>query len=394
MQLLKMLLELDPKLAFHDTLNPKLWVKQDNTYVLKQEVADALEKIADTFAETLGVDQQYITDIVLTGSNANFNWTDLSDVDLHLEVDLDNLECDDCRLDVEGCMQAKKSLWNLSHDVTIYGHDVEVYVCDNKEDLVGSAAAYSLSNSSWIQEPNAANKHESSTYTPDMIAIKADQLAHEIEQAIEAHSDDADALEELNDKLAKMRGAGLAASGEYSLENQVFKALRNNGYVQKLRKQIVQADDKSLSLEEAFDSKVDYEVPTATANAFKAVASIGDRDVVFVAESMEGDESGDWSVEFYEQANLDTKVMKLGGSKYAKTGSGQEFKVFSFVLSALTHFVEQYQPARISFTSEHSDSNRTSVYKRMIKKFNVKGYRLDHIENIGKASHFVIVRKD
>ena len=248
MKLLQQLLELDPKLAYHNTLNPKLWEQVDGVYVLKADVADALKRIAATFAETLGVDQQYITDTVLTGSNANFNWTDLSDVDIHLEVDLDNLECDDCRLDVEGCMQAKKSLWNLSHDVTVYGHDVEVYVCDNKEDLVGSAAAYSLSNNTWLQEPKSDDKHAAATYTPDMIRVKAGQLAHEIDQAIEAHADDEDALEELNDKLSKMRGAGLATGGEFSLENQVFKALRNNGYVQKLRKQIVTAADKSLTI--------------------------------------------------------------------------------------------------------------------------------------------------
>jgi hypothetical protein len=392
MKLLQQLLELDPKLAYHDTLNPKLWEQVDGTYVLKADVADALKRIAATFAKTLGVDQQYITDIILTGSNANFNWTNLSDIDIHLEVDLDNLKCDDCRLDVEGCMQAKKSLWNLSHDVTVYGHDVEVYVCDNKEDLVGSAAAYSLLNNAWLQEPKPDDKRAAAAYTADMIRVKADQLAHEIDQAIKTHADDEDTLKELNDKLSKMRAAGLATGGEFSLENQVFKALRNNGYVQKLRKQIVTATDKSLSLEEALDTKVDYEVIKISTDVFSARAEIGDRMIVFTAESYESVEPGTWEVDFSERPTLKTKVIKLG-QKYAKTDSGEEFKVFSFVLAAMREFAERYAPEKIIFTSAKSDENRTSLYARMLKKFKLPGYEAAEVRNIGQADQFEIVRK-
>jgi hypothetical protein len=191
---------LSTQLEYHDELNPKLWARVGDTYELKQDVAAALNKIADTFAETLGVDSRFITDIVLTGSNANFNWTPMSDIDIHLEVDLVNLECDDCNLDVDGCMQAKKTVWNLSHDVTVNGFPVEVYVADNKEDIVGSAAVYSLKDGAWLQEPDPANKRASAAYPAELVSTKAEALAFEIDQAIASHADDPQALKDLNIK--------------------------------------------------------------------------------------------------------------------------------------------------------------------------------------------------
>jgi hypothetical protein len=45
-----------------------------------------------------------------------------------------------------------------------------------------------------------------------------------------------------------MRRSGLEKAGEYSVENLTFKALRNNGYIDKIRNYSVSATDKELSL--------------------------------------------------------------------------------------------------------------------------------------------------
>jgi hypothetical protein len=46
-----------------------------------------------------------------------------------------------------------------------------------------------------------------------------------------------------------MRSAGLSREGEFSVENLTFKALRNNGYIQKIRQYQNTAYDNDLSLE-------------------------------------------------------------------------------------------------------------------------------------------------
>jgi hypothetical protein len=45
-----------------------------------------------------------------------------------------------------------------------------------------------------------------------------------------------------------MRSSGLKKSGEVSIENMVFKELRNRGYLDKMNEYIKSTQDKRLSL--------------------------------------------------------------------------------------------------------------------------------------------------
>lgn len=233
----------DHRLAYHDQLNPKLW----DGDVLKTEVATACTKIAYKFAETLKISDSALKDVVLTGSNANYNWTQYSDVDVHLMVDFEQLaDCEDCSVDVEDCLLAKKSLWNDRHDIQIFGHEVEVYVSNSNEAIPSNAACYSLLRSEWLQKPQMISVEIDS----QLIKNKADELAKEIDQVVDTKVDDESIIKELTDKLWKYRQSGLQSAGEFSIENLVFKALRNNGYVQKIRDYAVRAQDKMLGLSE------------------------------------------------------------------------------------------------------------------------------------------------
>jgi hypothetical protein len=232
-----------------------------------------------------------------------------------------------------------------------------------------------------------------------MVQLKADQLAHEIDQAIESHADDEATLEELNNKLYKMRSAGLSSEGEHSLENLTFKALRNNGYVQRLRKQIVVAADKSLSLEESLDSHGPVDVIKTTSSLFVAKAEFDERDITLTAELQDDEHANSWDVSFKEHPNLNASVLRLDRSQYGKTGSGQEFKVFAFVLAAIQEFIERYSPELVTFTSSKFDGARSSLYKRMLNKMLTQGpssmriYKLSSISDIGTDLRFVIERK-
>jgi cytidylate kinase len=66
---------------------------------------------------------------------------------------------------------------------------------------------------------------------------------------IDSKTNDPEDIQELLDRISKMRSAGLSREGEFSVENLTFKALRNNGYIQKIRQYQNTAYDNDLSLE-------------------------------------------------------------------------------------------------------------------------------------------------
>jgi hypothetical protein len=57
-------------------------------------------------------------------------------------------------------------------------------------------------------------------------------------------------IKKYSDKLNKYRVCGLQKGGEYSDENLVFKVLRRNGYLEKIRTLKNKLIDKKLSLKE------------------------------------------------------------------------------------------------------------------------------------------------
>lgn len=238
----KFLEDLDTKLQFHDNLNPKLWHNHD----LIPEVAQALSKIADEFIEFLDVKREAIKDVILTGSNCNFNYVDgLSDIDLHLVVDTkDPALCPTCDGDfVQDCFWAKKSLWNMEHNISIHGFPVELYAQPVDDNLV-AAGVYSLWQKTWLKEPSASKPKVDNV----SVLAKAEDLKRQIDDLEDNHTDDLDAIEQVKAKLKQLRSAGLAQGGEFSVENLAFKALRNNGYLDKLSNLEQTIHDKSLSL--------------------------------------------------------------------------------------------------------------------------------------------------
>src|SRR5574343_1234411 len=144
--------EFDPHLAYNSTLNPAIW----DDMQMKPEVAEALNRIANEFIKFLDIDSTSVTDVILTGSNANYNWTDISDVDLHIVIDMKNGQiCPTCPSDdfISDCFQAKKTLWNSTHNITVHGFDVELYAQSATENYVQDSGIYSLSRGEWIQQP-------------------------------------------------------------------------------------------------------------------------------------------------------------------------------------------------------------------------------------------------
>ena len=109
----------------HDELNPKLW---DESGSLKPEVREKILEIAKEFTDGLKEDgiKFDLKDIRLVGSNCSYNYTDKSDLDVHLIMDTDSLECPDDLYPL--LYSAYRSLFNGKLDIDFYGIPVELYV--------------------------------------------------------------------------------------------------------------------------------------------------------------------------------------------------------------------------------------------------------------------------
>ena len=151
----------------HDTLNPLLW---DEGNKLKPEVREKILEISKDFTDGLEEDgiKFKLDDIVLVGSNCSYNYTDKSDLDIHLRMDTDSLECPDDLYPL--LYSAYRSLYNNKMDIDFYGIPVEIYVETSdteqmndkesgeitearKQSALKSNGIYSVLNDEWIKEP-------------------------------------------------------------------------------------------------------------------------------------------------------------------------------------------------------------------------------------------------
>lgn len=237
---------------FHKELNQKIF----KGTTLKPEVLNKLKNVANAFIEFLDIPTSAIRDIVLTGSNVSYNYTPQSDLDVHLIVDFKKVH-KNCPI-VGEFLLSKKSEFNNNHDITIYGIPVEVYAEPTDAPSVYNGL-YSIKYDKWLQEPKKLKPLNNSS------EIKAKYK--EIKDTIEELTDESkfiknevangEAAEKLMQKLKEMRKAGLHREGEFSVENQVFKKLRNEGYMEKLFNLRKRGTDKNLSLEEKYEEIID-----------------------------------------------------------------------------------------------------------------------------------------
>ncbi len=214
------------------TLNPKIWDES----TLKREVRVKLYEIARAFEEFIGVDLD-IVDYTITGSNANYTWTEYSDLDLHLIIP--GMPTDEQR----ELFNAKKALWGEQHTITIKGLPVECYV-QGQDEPHHSTGVYSIRKNSWLVEP----KKIKPKLDDAAIEAKKDAMLSQIEQSL--LSKDLDKLRAVKDKITQMRKAGLERAGEWSVENLVFKILRNLGLIDQITEKIRELEDSELSLEQ------------------------------------------------------------------------------------------------------------------------------------------------
>lgn len=227
-----------------EELNPDIWYYDGESYKMKPKIRVSLLDIVKDYTDFIDVELD-IDDVTLTGSLANFNWSEFSDVDLHILTDFEGKD----EL-LKKYLDSRRIIWNSLRSVTTKGFDVEIYVQDNNEPHFASGV-YSVLYNEWIVEP----KQEEVTIDSKKILSKAKNWMSQIDK-IETNSKRVDPEEVLKDidrfksKIKKYRGSGLEDKGEYSYENLTFKFLRRNEYLKKLNDVRNSLIDKNLTLDE------------------------------------------------------------------------------------------------------------------------------------------------
>jgi hypothetical protein len=222
-------------IAYHDTLNPEVWKGRE----LRVDVRYKLLEIAKRFIEYLEVPNFKLEDVILRGSLVNYNYTQYSDFDLHIVTDFSTLDCDI----TEAFYLAKKKIWNDEHDITIKGHEVELYVEDRDAKNV-SEGTYSVLDADWLRTP----EYREPDIDDRAVSAKARDLMTQINRAVKQGS--IEDITRLQDKIRSMRQAGLDAGGEFSTENLAYKIIRNKKFLDKLYKTKNSKVDQELSLDE------------------------------------------------------------------------------------------------------------------------------------------------
>ena len=219
---------------FHDELNPELWTGNK----LQTEVRYKLMLIAKHFSKFLKVPELHLRDITISGSNAAYGYSDSSDLDLHLVVDMPKN-----KPELQELYDAKKNQYNFTYNIQVKGIDVELYVQDVQQ-VHHSAGIYSVLNDRWLSKP----KQQAPNITDKEVRSKARNYSSIVIQAL--RSDDLNNAVAAMHDIRRLRQAGLEQGGEFSVENLAFKLLRSQGKIDKLRKHIVYLQSNELSLKE------------------------------------------------------------------------------------------------------------------------------------------------
>jgi len=213
---------------YNDTLHPRFWDDQNQ---LDPEVRETLLEIAKDVSEQAGV-EDLITDVQLTGSLANYNYTDYSDLDVHMLLDFKDVNADEEL--VKSSLDGKRFIWNERHDITIGGVEVEVYFQDVDEPHMASGL-YSLQKGEWLREP----VFDPPEVDAADVKTKAEQIERDIDRLERTVVESSDmsiedlqaATTKIRKKISRMRKDSLEKDGEFGVGNLAFKSLRNSGHI-------------------------------------------------------------------------------------------------------------------------------------------------------------------
>jgi hypothetical protein len=382
---------LSDAITFHNELNPKLW----NNNNLRPEVKLQLKLIARDFLEELGIQGIDVEDLTVSGSNAAYSYTPHSDLDLHILVDMSQMPNNEVYKEL---FNAKKSLYNDSHDIKIHGVPVELYVQDAREPVI-SLGEYSILNDKWLRLPTKRRANFDQTATK----AKYEKLLKLIEIAL--NSKKYSTVQNIIKTIRRYRQAGLDNGGEFGPENLAYKALRSQGYITKLYDLRDKLHSEKLTIETMYQPIKDedydptYNVSEAFNQPYKGKwekSEYGDVDLntklpdgtnLSIMFNNQQDEEGEEvvQVEFYRNNSQEV------------TGEGDAQRIFATVLNAIQKYIKKYKPSRLSFSAskatyptiyyepdqpQPNPESRAKLYDRLVQRYaKAWGYRAFRADN-------------
>lgn len=263
----------------HGSLNSKLFTKDE---VLKDKVRNKMLEIVDEFLANLKEQDIKIKvdDVLLIGSNASYNYTKDSDIDLHI---LANSKGTSYSPEVADALySAYRSLFNKSLDISIYDIPLEIFVETENSQRV-SNGIYSVKKNKWIKKPIQEDIPDYDKEALDKLVYTWEAKCKELIKDIKADKldDEKKVVKMLEDIYDKLRKKGVA-KGEYSTENLAFKELRNKGYLDKLKDYRNELTSKRLSLEERLEGRQRLEIYNQIARAAGTQPIIQDNGVFYL----------------------------------------------------------------------------------------------------------------
>ncbi len=209
-----------------NTLHPDLWQEGK----LDPLVRERLLKMAELFLLDTGFGNLDVKEIVFAGSMAGYLYHSQSDIDVHVSVDGSPITTD-LKLLFQ-LFNARSDDWNGDYELRVRDHEVELFILDYRSPE-GSDGVYSLREDRWIKEP----KPPTNNVGRDVVLADVTRYAGEFESLrarFKANPQNFDCREfklyrrTLKDYRAKQ---GFQKSGEHSVGNLAYKALRNGGYL-------------------------------------------------------------------------------------------------------------------------------------------------------------------
>lgn len=221
---------------YHNKLNPLLWEDDKLKTNVKMKLIDIYQLFMSKLKENkIPID---VIDVLLLGSNASYNYTDNSDIDLHIVVDFNEIPLDKNVTQI--FYNNEKSKFNDDYNITIKGLPVEIYIEDINAGTL-SNGIYSLLQDKWIKFPE---------YNPPKDIDYSKLLDYYNNKIFNTLlSDSSEEVKNMINEIKMLRKISLIDDGEYSKGNLVFKELRNNGTIDKLYDKLHELTSQELSLE-------------------------------------------------------------------------------------------------------------------------------------------------
>lgn len=215
-------------------LNPKIWEDKK----LREDVRETIIDIVSEFMDNLIIPVE-ILDVRVVGSNASYNYTEHSDLDVHI---ISNLELIGSPTEiVQALYNSERSNFNRTHNIKIKGIEVELYV-EDVNSAVTSNGIYSVIDDVWIKEPQIIKERS--------VRIDKNEL-QDLVNSVQSVLDDGDSddIKDCINMLYLMRKDSIATDGEYGVGNLLFKEIRNRGLLNALKDKYNEMISDELTLE-------------------------------------------------------------------------------------------------------------------------------------------------